>query len=70
MGAVDAGLYWALGWLIDLLDSSSPQTLIAEHWEKLAAFLVLRLVRAVIRLVRADLDDTDAENAALAGGGH
>ena len=36
----------------------------------IAAFLVLRLVRAVIRLVRADLDDTDAENAALAGGGH
>src|SRR5690606_21305679 len=23
-GAVDAGLYWAVGWLIDILDASSP----------------------------------------------
>lgn len=36
----------------------------------IAALLVLRFVRAVIRLVRADLDDTDAENAALSGAGH
>ncbi|MEC9435590.1 MAG: TRAP transporter small permease [Pseudomonadota bacterium] len=36
----------------------------------IAALLVLRLVRAVIRLVRADLDTTDAENAALSGAGH
>ena len=32
----------------------------------IAAFLVLRLVRAVIRLVRADLDDTDADQDAVA----
>ena len=26
-GAVDAALYWSVGWLIDLLESSRPQTL-------------------------------------------
>ena len=31
-GAVDAALYWSLGWLIDLLDTASPETLITEHW--------------------------------------
>lgn len=36
----------------------------------IAALLVLRLVRSVIRLFRADLDITDAENAALSGAGH
>ncbi|WP_349365437.1 MAG: ABC transporter ATP-binding protein [Nitratireductor rhodophyticola] len=58
MGAVDAGLYWALGWLIDLLDSSSPQTLIGEHWEKLVAFLVLLLViRAVVIIGNTILEE-------------
>ena len=31
-GAVDAALYWSLGWLIDLLESSSPTRLLADHW--------------------------------------
>lgn len=58
MGAVDAGLYWALGWLIDLLDSSSPATLIAEHWTKLAGFLALLLViRAVVIIVNTVLEE-------------
>ncbi|MCR4265741.1 ABC transporter ATP-binding protein [Nitratireductor sp. ZSWI3] len=49
MGAVDAGLYWGLGWIIDLLDSTSPAVLIADHWKELAAFLVLLLViRAIV----------------------
>ncbi|PSJ58141.1 ABC transporter ATP-binding protein [Pseudaminobacter soli (ex Li et al. 2025)] len=43
-GAVDAALYWSIGWLIDLLDSSSPQNLIADHWPQLAALLALLLV--------------------------
>ena len=48
---VDAGLYWGLGWLVDLLDRSSPATLISEHWLELAAlaFFVL-VVRAVIMI--------------------
>jgi ATP-binding cassette, subfamily B, multidrug efflux pump len=43
-GAVDAALYWSIGWLIDLLDRSSPQTLVADHWPQLAALLALLLV--------------------------
>jgi ATP-binding cassette subfamily B protein/ATP-binding cassette subfamily B multidrug efflux pump len=53
-GIVDASLYWAVGWLIDLLDSSSPKTLIADHWPELLALLVLVLVvRAVIMIANA-----------------
>ena len=48
-GAVDAALYWSVGWLIDLLDSTSPQRLFVDHWPALAGLLVLILVvRAVI----------------------
>ncbi len=43
-GAVDAALYWSVGWLIDLLDRSSPQTLFAEHWPELVGLLALLLV--------------------------
>ena len=43
-GAADAALYWSLGWLIDLLDKSSPQTLLAEHWAELVGLLALLLV--------------------------
>ena len=53
-GIVDASLYWAVGWLIDLLDSSSPKTLIADHWPELLALLVLVLVvRAAIMIANA-----------------
>ena len=41
---MDAALYWSVGWLIDLLDRSSPQTLLAEHWPELVGLLVLLLV--------------------------
>ncbi|MDR7219642.1 ABC transporter ATP-binding protein [Aminobacter aminovorans] len=48
-GAIDAALYWSVGWLIDLLDSTTPQRLFADHWPELAGLLVLILVvRAVI----------------------
>ncbi|MDQ2634504.1 MAG: ABC transporter ATP-binding protein/permease [Pseudomonadota bacterium] len=43
-GAVDAALYWSVGWLIDLLDSSSPRTLFADHWPELFGLLALLLV--------------------------
>jgi ATP-binding cassette subfamily B protein/ATP-binding cassette subfamily B multidrug efflux pump len=46
---VDAGLYWALGWLVDLLDRSSPATFLSDHWPQLAAlaFFVL-VVRSLV----------------------
>lgn len=43
-GAVDAALYWSVGWLIDLLDNSSPQTLFADHWHQLLGLLALLLI--------------------------
>ncbi|HEU4986558.1 MAG TPA: ABC transporter ATP-binding protein [Rhizobiaceae bacterium] len=56
-GAVDAALYWSLGWLIDLLDSSSPATLLADHWLELAALLALILiVRAAVMIGNAVME--------------
>ncbi|MFD9898135.1 ABC transporter ATP-binding protein [Mesorhizobium sp. NPDC059025] len=53
-GAVDAAMYWSVGWLIDLLDKSSPATLLADHWPALVALLLLILVvRAVIMIASA-----------------
>lgn len=53
-GAVDAAMYWSVGWLIDLLDKSSPATLLADHWPALAGLLLLILVvRAVIMIASA-----------------
>jgi ABC-type multidrug transport system fused ATPase/permease subunit len=53
-GAVDAAMYWSVGWLIDLLDSSSPATLFADHWPALIGLLFLILVvRAVIMIASA-----------------
>jgi ABC-type multidrug transport system fused ATPase/permease subunit len=53
-GAVDAALYWALGYLIDILEASSPATLLADHWPELLAFIVLVLViRAGIMIANA-----------------
>jgi ATP-binding cassette subfamily B multidrug efflux pump len=53
-GAVDAALYWSVGWLIDLLDNSNPRTLFADHWPELAALLALLLVvRTVVMIASA-----------------
>ncbi|GLS32103.1 ATP-binding cassette, subfamily B [Mesorhizobium albiziae] len=53
-GAVDAAMYWSVGWLIDLLDKSSPATLFADHWPALIGLLFLILVvRAVIMIASA-----------------
>ncbi|MFC6489042.1 ABC transporter ATP-binding protein [Nitratireductor sp. GCM10026969] len=58
MGAVDAGLYWALGWLIDLLDTSRPETFLAEHWPALLALGLLVLFgRAAIMIVNTVLEE-------------
>ncbi|EKF17219.1 ABC transporter ATP-binding protein [Nitratireductor pacificus] len=58
MGAVDAGLYWALGYLIDVLDQESATTLIANHWMTLAGFLALLLViRAVVIIGNTVLEE-------------
>ncbi|MEM9999398.1 MAG: ABC transporter ATP-binding protein [Pseudomonadota bacterium] len=49
VGAVDAALYWGVGWLIDILDSSSPAALINDHWPELLAFgALLLIVRALV----------------------
>jgi len=53
-GAVDAALYWSVGWLIDILDKADPATLVADYWPHLTAFLVLVLfVRAAIMIGNA-----------------
>ncbi len=43
-GAVDAAMYWSVGWLIDLLDRSSPSRLFSDHWPSLVGLLFLILV--------------------------
>ncbi len=53
-GAVDAALYWSVGWLIDLLDKANPATLFSDHWHQLAALLALLLVvRTVVMVASA-----------------
>lgn len=50
-GAVDAAMYWSVGWLIDLMDSSSPARLFADHWPQLVGLLLLVLVVRTLVLV-------------------
>ncbi|MBX3598150.1 MAG: ABC transporter ATP-binding protein [Rhizobiaceae bacterium] len=53
-GAIDAAMYWAVGWLIDLLDNSKPATLWADHWPELLGLLLLILVgRTVVMIASA-----------------
>jgi ATP-binding cassette subfamily B protein/ATP-binding cassette subfamily B multidrug efflux pump len=50
-GGVDAAMYWAVGWLIDILDASSPARLFADHRPELVALLFLILVvRAIVMI--------------------
>jgi ATP-binding cassette subfamily B protein/ATP-binding cassette subfamily B multidrug efflux pump len=54
VGVVDASLYWSVGWLIDLLDHSTPATLFTEHWQELGGLLLLLLViRAAVMIAAA-----------------
>jgi len=53
-GAVDASLYWSVGWLIDLLDNSTPDLLFKNHWPELLGLLALLLVvRTLIMIASA-----------------
>jgi ATP-binding cassette subfamily B protein/ATP-binding cassette subfamily B multidrug efflux pump len=53
VGAVDAALYWSVGWLIDILDASSPATLFEEHWPELVGLLLLILVMRTAVMIAA-----------------
>ncbi|MFZ2102616.1 MAG: ABC transporter ATP-binding protein [Oricola sp.] len=53
VGGVDAALYWSVGWLIDILDNSSPATVLADHWRELSALAFLLLIGRTIILVVA-----------------
>ncbi len=52
-GAVEAALYWGVGWLIDILDNASPETLLRDHWLELTGMLVLLLVVRALVMVGA-----------------
>ncbi|WP_173931947.1 ABC transporter ATP-binding protein [Chelativorans sp. Marseille-P2723] len=57
-GAVDAALYWGLGRLIDLLDSSTPRTLVADHWPALLGLLFLVLfARAAVMIANTVIEE-------------
>ncbi len=43
-GAVDAALYWSVGWLVDLMDRTGPANFLAENWLPLLGILFLILV--------------------------
>ena len=54
MGLVEAGLFWSVGWLIDILDATSPSALLREHWQPLLAMgLLLLVVRALVMIAAA-----------------
>ncbi len=53
-GAVDAALYWSLGWMIDLLEHASPTQLLTDHWWEIVGFLALVLViRAAVMIANS-----------------
>ena len=57
VGGVDAALYWSVGWLIDILDNTSPETLLRDHWHQLAGLAALLLVvRAVVMIGSAVIE--------------
>jgi ATP-binding cassette subfamily B protein/ATP-binding cassette subfamily B multidrug efflux pump len=56
-GAVDAGLYWSLGWMIDLLDHAAPATLVQDYGLELALFLALIvIIRPVVMIANAVIE--------------
>ncbi|MEM8542005.1 MAG: ABC transporter ATP-binding protein [Pseudomonadota bacterium] len=49
VGGVDAALYWSVGYLIDILDQTTPEALFQDFGlQLLAIFLLLLVVRAVV----------------------
>ena len=48
-GAVEAALYWSLGWLVDTLDASSPADLLQDRfWTLLGMLALVLLIRSGI----------------------
>ncbi len=54
-GAVDAALYWAVGWLIDMLDGSAPATILTERWRELAGLGFLLLVARTATMIASSV---------------
>ena len=56
-GTVETGLYWSVGWLIDILDATTPAQLFTDHWRELAALLFLLLfVRSAVMVANAVIE--------------
>ena len=56
-GAVDAALYWSVGWLIDILDTAGPAGLFSAHWRELAAlFVLIGVVRTLVMIANAVIE--------------
>ncbi len=57
-GAVDAGLYWALGRIIDVLETTTPTALIADYgWAILGYLVLILLVRAVAMIFQTVVEE-------------
>jgi ATP-binding cassette subfamily B protein/ATP-binding cassette subfamily B multidrug efflux pump len=57
-GAVDAGLYWALGKIIDILETTSPTALLTEYgWAILGYLLLVLLVRAIAMIFQTVVEE-------------
>ena len=50
-GLVEASLYWALGWLIDILDGAEPSSLLQDNWPQLLGLLALVLFGRTLVLI-------------------
>jgi ABC-type multidrug transport system fused ATPase/permease subunit len=57
-GAVDAGLYWALGKIIDILETTSPTALLMDYgWAILGYLLLVLLVRAIAMIFQTVVEE-------------
>lgn len=56
-GAVEAALYWSVGWLVDLMENEGPAEFLAENWLALTGILFLILVvRAAVMIGQTMLE--------------
>lgn len=53
VGSVDAALYWSIGWLVDLLDSTSPDDLFSQHTLELAGLFMLIIAGRSVAMIAA-----------------
>ena len=57
-GGVEAAMYTGVGWLIDALERSTPQTLIADHFWLIAGLAFLTLIgRALVLFLSSVLEE-------------